>query len=1098
MFRLTKYIIAALFLVTIAAPACAGAETVTVGMYGVPSIKSVNPHTYQDQLEKAGVNAVFVPDDEETIKWFKEKGYKVFISMNVFGGTGPWKKYTDSRPVKENGELLEEGEGGYGGICPTHEAWRKERLDYIESVLRRFGGKEGIDGIWLDFIRYPGMWEVARPDVPDTCYCKRCLSKYYESRGRGEGTEDRRQKTEVRSQREGGAGTEDAKLRGYEDGRETAQSATNTSSTHPHIHTSTHPPIANYEWMVWKKKQISSFVIEAKRIIERYSKERPVKLGLFLVPWTKGERQNDISFKIAQDAFELSKYADVISPMVYHKMCGQDESWVGRMTEYYKETASCEVWPIVQSHDCGQGEFANVVRYAGEAGADGVLVLSFGGMKPDLWNGLKAFKKPENLLGENSVELRAGSVEGLTSWQAGKPASLQAESIQITQSLNRPSLKTFNEYYLRDEYVRKPLDAVGVKADYGREGEWETALPKCMPGREYLFTGLFYRDTFENGVYADVSIWGQKFRVNEHLWAGTFQPVRVYVTCPDKVTDNTFKFINSNPGTTFYMAKPKLAESRGRGVEGSRGQGKEEEAEEAKKDSAERRAQSAEGKEGEHPNHSLTHPLSIAHSPSPIARNPTNPTNSFFPIGTYGATLNNLEEIKKIGINTVIIGGRGEELRKLIQECQILDLKYILSVPHDPDALHMYLNEIREGRGRGVEGPRVQGGEDRRQKTEDRSQGSEEKGRRCENVRMRECEGGWGDSGERGAWSVERKDSAECPNHPITQSPTTLHGFYVNDEPEIVSFPINKANDIQRLIKDRFPEAATYMAVVRPQKVRDYASASDYFMMDQYPVPSMPMVWLSDSMDEAAAIVGRERIVSVIQAFGGGEEAKHGWTRLPTRQEMECLTFLSIVHGGRGVFYFTFSEISKTEEGRKNLAHVVGQLNKLGEWLSVKNIEDRGRGVEGPRGRKQGPRGQGFEGSREGAGAAHGTEGDAEDGKLRSYEDVKTGDNPQPSAFSLQSASVTHHQLPITMLSPYGMDQKGRPAIYVAIKKKGSQRLVIAVNTIATGVEALIHTNTEKSEAAREIFSESIYGIIGGAIQARFKPYEVKVFLMNE
>jgi hypothetical protein len=243
---------------------------------------------------------------------------------------------------------------------------------------------------------------------------------------------------------------------------------------------------------------------------------------------------------------------------------------------------------------------------------------------------------------------------------------------------------------------------------------------------------------------------------------------------------------------------------------------------------------------------------------------------------------------------------------------------------------------------------------------------------------------------------------------------------------------MNKANDIRRLIKDRFPEAAAYMAVVRPQKVRDYASASDFFMMDQYPVPSMPMVWLSDSMDEAAAIVGRERIVSVIQAFGGGEEAKHGWPRMPTREEIECLTFLSIVHGSKGIFFFTFSKIGNTEEGRKDLAHVVGRLNKVGEWLSGRTL------------------------------------------------------------------LITNHQLRITILSPYGMDQKGRPAIHAAVKTKGSRRLLIAVNTIGTNVEALIHTNTENIETAREIFSENSYSFIGGAIQARFKPYEVKAFVMDE
>ena len=226
-----------------------------------------------------------------------------------------------------------------------------------------------------------------------------------------------------------------------------------------------------------KKTQIESFVIDVKRIIERHSKERSIKLGLFLVPWTKGEKQNDISFKIAQDAFELSRHVDVISPMVYHKMCGQGEKWVGAMTAYYKETVSCDVWPIVQSHDLEPGEFENVIRHTGEAGADGMLVLSFSGMKPAMWNGLKAFNKPLNLLGKNIVE------------QGNPPKN----------AIHYSFVKTFNEYYIRNEYTRKPMDAIGLSVDYGRIGIWEAPLQKCNAGQAYLFTGLFYRDNLKTG-----------------------------------------------------------------------------------------------------------------------------------------------------------------------------------------------------------------------------------------------------------------------------------------------------------------------------------------------------------------------------------------------------------------------------------------------------------------------------------------------------------------------------------------------------------------------------------------------------------------------
>jgi len=82
-------------------------------------------------------------------------------------------------------------------------------------------------------------------------------------------------------------------------------------------------------------------------------------------------------------------------------------------------------------------------------------------------------------------------------------------------------------------------------------------------------------------------------------------------------------------------------------------------------------------------------------------------------------------------------------------------------------------------------------------------------------------------------------------------------------------------------------------------------------MMDQYPVIGMPMSWLADSLDRAARDVGRERLLAVIQAF---REPQSGWPRRPSWEEMDALAFLSVVHGSRGIFFYTYGDIGKTEE----------------------------------------------------------------------------------------------------------------------------------------------------------------------------------------
>jgi hypothetical protein len=61
---------------------------------------------------------------------------------------------------------------------------------------------------------------------------------------------------------------------------------------------------------------------------------------------------------------------------------------------------------------------------------------------------------------------------------------------------------------------------------------------------------------------------------------------------------------------------------------------------------------------------------------------------------------------------------------------------------------------------------------------------------------------------------------------------------------------------------------------------------------------------------------------------------------MPTGQEMDCLSFLSVVHGSRGIFFFTFAEIGKTKRGQERLSWVVRRLKRLYPWLLKKNLEE--------------------------------------------------------------------------------------------------------------------------------------------------------------
>ena len=160
-------------------------------------------------------------------------------------------------------------------------------------------------------------------------------------------------------------------------------------------------------------------------------------------------------------------------------------------------------------------------------------------------------------------------------------------------------------------------------------------------------------------------------------------------------------------------------------------------------------------------------------------------------------------------------------------------------------------------------------------------------------------------------------------------------GFYIEDEPEGRSVPPEKIKALKDSLKQDHPGVLTAVAMLRPQMIAAYREAADVFMVDPYPVPNMPMTWLADSLDEAARHIPRERLWAVIQAFGGDKWAKHGWPRLPTYMEMRCLTYLAVVHGAHGLFYWNYPEVKADSTSWEALKKIAAELRQLRTWLVV-------------------------------------------------------------------------------------------------------------------------------------------------------------------
>lgn len=725
-----------------------------IGIYGVPGSIDTAAKSRAGTFRDSGATAVFTRPDSQTIHYFAREQFNVYLSLNVFGGTQPWKNGPDAIPVRASGERLS---GKYGGVCPTHGGWRNSRLELLERWLVDFSGPDGIDGVWLDFIRYPGRWEDTQPYLADTCYCPRCLTLFQAEKG--------------------------VQLPG---GLSTAESAAWIRSS------------ARAEWLAWKTEQVVSFVRDARSLVDLYSTERQLLLGAFLVPWKKSEHKGAVSFGVAQDGWRLAPYLDVLSPMVYHKMVGKPVSWIGEMTDYFADTG-VPVWPIIQAEEVGEDEFGQAIEAVNDSSAAGMLVYTFRHMSDDQGELLQGVELRENLLVNPRLE-PGGEGEGVVQDEGADPRGWSRAS-----SMNS---RTFWYHKLegRDNY------AIGLTGGRDWQASWMTELQGCVAGEEYQFSADFYRgDRSDPLAYPEISVWGQDVLLNTHRIINGWQKLKVGLVCPESVAeeDSVFRFTNSYPGMTFWMRSPQL----------------------------------------------------LAQQDAAPGRSGATVASSFFPIGAYGAHAKNLKEVKDTGLNSAVVAMSQAN----IERCLELNMRCTLSVPRSPEKLIMALDRF--------------------------------------------------------APLLDRGDFS----------------YYVNDEPGIHSFSESAATDMYDIIKQRFPDAVTNMAIVRPQAIPYYEKAADFFMLDQYPVPHMPMTWLADSMDEAAGYVGRDRLQAVIQAFGGDRYAGSGWPRLPTFAEMNCLSFLSVIHGSRGIYFYTFPSITKSEQGRADFTRLIHRLNSMRSWLLVKN-----------------------------------------------------------------------------------------------------------------------------------------------------------------
>jgi hypothetical protein len=335
-------------LTTRAAPPQAASDPPVRGIYGGVPQEILDGGA---RLRDFGIDAVWLGSDSITpqrLSLLRAERVQVYAEFNTLHVADYLKAHPDAAPIGVDGRVSPPPHD-WQGICPTHDGYRSFRMDAFRTLLREFA----IDGVWLDYHHGHASWERADPDMPDTCFCDRCLQRFQKATG--------------------------------------IRLPEATTSQRAALLLSTHRPA----WIRWRLDVFTDWVREFRAILDA---TRPgALLGTFHNAWSDADFGGARLEKLAIDLKAQAIYIDVFSPMVYHARFGHvdDLTWISRQVAWLGEHLGVKgtrgerhrIWPIVQISDWGEKvaaeQVATVIAHGARRPATGVMIFAWGGLRKE-------------------------------------------------------------------------------------------------------------------------------------------------------------------------------------------------------------------------------------------------------------------------------------------------------------------------------------------------------------------------------------------------------------------------------------------------------------------------------------------------------------------------------------------------------------------------------------------------------------------------------------------------------------------------------------------------------------------------------------------
>ena len=224
----------------------------------------------------------------------------------------PLHDHPELWPILENGArrpLME----WYIGVTPTVDFYREARLSEIERIMR----DHELDGMCLDFIRWPLHWELElRPGQPEplqSSFDPHTVRRFLEF----------------------------AALEMPHRCDTTPKQASWILNEH------------KAQWTNFKCKVITDFVLAARERIKAH-RSTGAQLGVYIVAAPADER----AYLVGQRESDLAPVVDFLSLMVYHPVLHRTPAWVAERVDEMVKLAPGKVLPVVQV-DSAEGKEMN-------------------------------------------------------------------------------------------------------------------------------------------------------------------------------------------------------------------------------------------------------------------------------------------------------------------------------------------------------------------------------------------------------------------------------------------------------------------------------------------------------------------------------------------------------------------------------------------------------------------------------------------------------------------------------------------------------------------------------------------------------------------